>query len=206
MQAPSRGPQISRRGWLLAGLLAPLFPARAADLPLVSFDGDNLHISSLGFHFLRGQSLTRLKDGDTVEYVATVSLFRDRFATPFKRVENHFFVSYDILGTGDEYAVSTPGPPKRNKSNLSQSATETWCMERVVVAPGGIAKDQDFWLQLELRTVPPKISSILSGQRGLHVDFMELVTPAQVERQVFRTEHPLRLDDLTKASGGGRRG
>lgn len=204
MQAPSRGLQISRRGWLMAGLLVPLFRARAADLPLVYYEDDKLHISSLGLHFLRGKSLTRLKDGDTVEYVATVSLFRDRFVTPIKRVENHFLVSYDILGTGDEYSVSTPGPPRRNATNLSQSATETWCLARVAVAPG-IAKDQDFWLQLELRTVPPRMSSILNGQ-GLHVDLLEVLTPGENERQQFRTEHPLRLDDLTKPLSGGRRG
>jgi hypothetical protein len=140
-----------------------------------------------------------------VEYVATVSLFRDRFATPFRRVENHFFVSYDIWGAGDEYAVSTPGPPQRRATNLSLSATETWCLERVTVTPLGIAKDQDFWLQLDLRTVPPKMSSILNGQ-GLHVDLMEVVTPGEQEKQTFRTERPLRLDDLKKPSAGGRRG
>jgi two-component system, NtrC family, nitrogen regulation sensor histidine kinase NtrY len=155
MAEPSRGLQISRRGWLLAGLLAPLFPAKGADSLIVTFDGDNLHISSLGVHFLQGKSLNRLKEGATVEYVATVGLFRDPFVTQFKRSEHHFFVSYDVWGAGDVFAVSTPGPPARRATNLSLSATETWCLERLALGTVGIPKNEQFWLQLELRTVPP---------------------------------------------------
>ncbi len=208
MQEPSRGPQISRRGWLIASLLAPLFPARAADSLIVTSDGDNLHISSLGLHFLQGKSLNRLKSGSSVEYVATVGLFRDQFATQFKRTESHFFVSYDIWGNGDMFAVSipgAPGKPTRRRTNLSLSATETWCIENVVVSTAGIPQDQQFWLQLDLKTVPPKISSILEPGGGLHVNVIEVLTPGLDERQVFRTSSPLRLEDLKK-SGKGRSG
>jgi hypothetical protein len=201
MKAPSRGLQISRRGWLLAGLLAPLFPARAADFPLVTSDGDNLHISSLGVHFLQGKSLTRLKQGSTVEYVATVGLFRDRqFTSQFKRIQNRYFVSYDIWGTGDLFSATTPGPPARRSTDLPLSATETWCMERISVPVAGIAKDQEFWLQLELRAVPPPIS-VLTGS-GIHVDLLEAIMPAEDERQRFQ-RGPLKLSDLPS---GGRRG
>jgi hypothetical protein len=195
MPEPSRGLQISRRCWLLASLVAPLFPASAADSLIVTFDGDNLHISSLGLHFLRGKSLSRLKDGATIEYVATVGLFRDQFVTQFKRSEYHFLVSYDVWGTGDLFTVSTPGPPPRRATNLSLSATETWCLGRVVVATAGIAFDQQFWLQLELRTVPPKLSSVL-GDTGIHLDLIEVLTPGLDERQVFRNSVPLRLEDF----------
>jgi hypothetical protein len=204
MSEPSRGLQISRRGWLIASLLAPLFPARGENTsPIVTFDGDSLHVSSLGIHFLRGNSLSRLKDGATVEYVATVGLYRDQFATLFRRSERHFFVSYDIWGTGDAYAASTDEHPVRHVSNLSKSATETWCLERVVISTTGMARDEQFWLQLELRTVPPKISSILQPG-GLHVNVIEVLTPGQDERQIFRTAEPQRLGDMKKS--GGRQG
>jgi len=205
MQEPSRGLQISRRRWLLAGLVAPLFPARAADSPIVTFDGDNLHLSSLGLHFLQGNSLSRLKDGSTIEYVATVGLFRDQFATQFKRSEHHFFVSYDIWGAGDVFAVSMPGPPLRRRTNLSLSAAETWCLENVVVATAGIAPDQQFWLQLDLRCVPPKLSSILQPGGGVHINLMDLVNPGPDERQTFR-RGPLRLEDFPKPPRRGRAG
>lgn len=201
MAEPSRGPQISRRGWLLAGILAPLFRARSADSLIVTYDGDNLRISSLGIHFLRGKSLSRLKEGSTVEYVATVGLFRDQFASQFKRVENHFFVSYDVWGTGDVFAVSTPGPPQRRATNLSLSAAETWCLERVVVGTSGLPRDQQFWLQLELRTVRPKLSSILNGG-PIHLDVIEVLTPGEEERQLFHAG-PLRLEDLKRRGRAG---
>jgi hypothetical protein len=203
MPEPSRGLQISRRRWLLAGLLAPLFPARAADSPIVTFDGDNLHISSLGIHFLQGKSLNRLKDGSTIEYVATVELFRDQFVTQFKRVEEHFFVSYDVWGSGDAFTVST-GPPVSRATNLSRSATETWCMEHLMVGTAGIAPDRQFWLQLDLRTVPPKLTPVL-GPGGIHVDLAEVLTPGQDERQTFRTGM-LRLEDLVRTPRRGRSG
>jgi hypothetical protein len=200
MQEPSRGPQISRRAWLLASLVAPLFPARGADSLIVTVDDDHIRISSLGLHFLHGNSLNRLKDGDTVEYVATVGLFRDQFATQFRRSEHHFFVSYDIWGAGDVFSASTPGPPPRKRTNLSLSATETWCLENVVVATAGLARDQQFWLQLDLKTVPPKLNSILE-RSGLHINVIEVLTPGQDERQTFKAG-PLKLDDLVNPRKG----
>jgi hypothetical protein len=200
MPEPSRGLQISRRRWLLAGLVAPLFPARAADSPILIFDGDNLHISSLGIHFLQGNSLGSLKGGSTVEYVAIVGLYRDQFATQFKRTETHFLVSYDIWGAGDEFAVTIPGNPPRRRTNLSLSATETWCLENLVTGTAGLAKDQPFWLQLELKTVPPKLKSILQPGGGLHIDVLEVLTPGQDERQIFR-RGPLHLEDLPRSKG-----
>jgi hypothetical protein len=188
----------------MAGLLAPLFRARAADSLIVTFDGDNLHISSLGIHFLQGKSLNRLKDGSTIEYVATVGLYRDQFATSFKRSEHHFFVSYDVWGTGDVFAVSTPGPPLRRATNLSLSATETWCMEHMPVSTTGIARDEQIGLQLELRTVPPPLSPIL-GPGGIHVDFMEVLTPGQDEKQILRWG-PRPLKDLVITRQRGRSG
>jgi hypothetical protein len=159
----------------------------------------------LGLHFLQGNSLSRLKDGRTVEYVATVGLFRDpQFATQFRRSEHHFLISYDIWGTGDVFAASTPGPPPRRRTSLSLSAAETWCMENVIVTTAGLAPDQQFWLQLDLRTVPPKLNSILEPGSGLHIDVIEALTPGQDERQTFR-RGPLRLEDL-KRSGAGRAG
>ena len=88
MSEPSRGSQISRRSWLLAGLAASLFRARAADSLAVTFDGDNLHIASPDLHFLTGKPLHRLTEGGTVVYFGRLTLFRDcsiRLALYYKR-------------------------------------------------------------------------------------------------------------------------
>jgi hypothetical protein len=136
--------------------------------------------------------------------VVTVSLFRDQFVTQFKRAEGHFLVSYDVWGAGDVFAVSTPGPPPRKAANLSQSATETWCLESMSVASVGIAPDRQFWLQLDLRALPPKLSSVL-GESKISVDLIEVLTPGAEERQTSRTG-PLRLVDLVRTPRKGRAG
>jgi hypothetical protein len=70
----------------------------------------------------------------------------------------------------------------------------------VVTSTAGLAKDQPFWLQLELKTVPPKLKSILQPGGGLHVDVIEVFTPGQDERQIFR-RGPLHLEDLPRSKG-----
>ena len=204
MAEPAGGLQISRRVWLLAGLTAPLFSARAAGELIVTFDGDNLRVSSLGVHFLRDRSLERLKEGSTVGYVAAITLYRDAFVTQFKRSEFRFVVSYDVLASQDHFAVSTPGPPPQRAMNLSQSATETWCLETMAVSAAGMAADRQFWLQLDTRTVPPKVKPALNSG-GVSVDMIELFTPGQDERRSYRAG-PLRLVDFARTPRRGRAG
>ena len=205
MAEPTRGPRISRRRWLLAGLAAPLVPAWAANFPNVTFDGDYLHISSLGLHFLQGKSLSRLKEGATIEYVAQVTLFRDQFVTQFKRAEFHFEVSYDIWGTGDQFSVTLTGSQPRKVFNQSLSETETWCLEHVLVPASGIPRDRQFWLQLDLLAQPPKVNAAL-GPIGININVIEIFTPGQDERQTFKNPLPLRLMDLAPNANKGRRG
>lgn len=205
MAEPSRGQQISRRSWLIAGLTAPLFRAWAADTLTVTFDGDNLHVSSPGLHFLAGKSLDRLKEGSTVAYVTKLTLFRDRYLTQFNRAESKFVVSYDVLGE-DKFAVSTPGPPPRNALNLSQAAAEAWCVDNIWITAGGIVPDRQFWLQLDVRTVPPKDLSTVLGDSGISVDLIDLLSPPRAdERQMLRAG-PLRLVDLIRTPRRGRNG
>jgi hypothetical protein len=200
MAEPSRGLQISRRSWLLAGLVAPLSRARAAGPLIVTFDGDNLRISSLGLHFLQGKSLNRLKDGSTVIYIMTLALFRDQFISQMRRAEFRFAVSKDVWGTGDQFAVSSQGPPVRKVINLSLSATETWCLENTGIAAQGIAPDRQFWLQLELKTALPKLSVL--GDAGIFLNVIDFLTPGEDERQTFKAG-PLRLADLPRKGRAG---
>jgi hypothetical protein len=200
MAAPSRGLQISRRRWLAASLAASLFPARAANSLIVTYDGDNLHVSSLGVHFLKDKSLQRLKDGATVVYIATLSLFRDTLANQIKRLEYKFIVSKDVLGTGDRFQVLLSGTASRKAENLSLSQAETWSFERLLVPTQGIAHDRQLWVQLELRTALPKVQSVL-GESGIFFDIVEFFTPGDAERQTFLSS-PLRLADMAKGRAG----
>jgi len=204
MAVPSRGIQISRRSWLAASLAASVFPARAANSLIVTYDGDNLHVSSLGVHFLiqKNKSWQRLQEGSTVVYIATLSLFRDTLANQIKRLEYKLNVSKDVLGTGDRFQVQVrlQGTPIREAQNLSKDQAETWAFERLLVPTRGIAHDRQLWVRLELRTVPPKMESVF-GPSGIFVDLVELLTPGEEERQTFLSE-PRTLDDLAKRRAG----
>ena len=140
MSEPSRGSQISRRSWLLAGLATPLFRARAADSLAVTFDGDNLHIALPDLHFLTGKPLQRLTEGGTVAYLGRLTLFRDAFLTPFRRTDARFVVSYDIWGE-DKFSVTMPEPVPRTVL-LPASAAEAWCMESLAINTSGLPPDQ----------------------------------------------------------------
>lgn len=205
MAEPSRGLQISRRGWLLASLVAPVFRAWSADSLTVSLDGDGLHVSAPDLHFLTGKPLARLQEGSTVVYVMTTTLFRDPWQTPWKRAETRFVVSYDVLGE-DKFAVTTPGPPPRHELNLSKAATEAWCLESVWIATSGIPPDRQFWLQLEVRAGSQRALSSVLGDTGISVDLIDLLSKPGADDLVTKRAGPLRLADLARTPGRGRRG
>jgi hypothetical protein len=205
MAEPSRGLQISRRGWLLAGLLAPVFRVWGADTLSVTFDGDNLHVASPDLHFLSGKTLARLQEGSTVVYLARITLYRDQWVTPWKRAEARFEVSYDVLGE-DKFAVNMPGPPPRKALNLSKAATEAWCLDNLWLAAAGIAADRQFWLQLDVRAGMQKDLSSVLGDSGISVDLIDLLSKPDADAPLTRRAGPLRLADLVRTPGRGRSG
>ena len=208
MSEPSRGSQISRRSWLLAGLAAPLFRARAADSLAVTFDGDNLHVASPDLHFLTGKPLQRLTEGGTVVYFGRLTLFRDPLLTPFRRTDARFVVSYDIWGE-DKFSVTMPEPAPRTVL-LPASAAEAWCIENLAINTSGLPPDRPFWLLLDLRTVPRKDLSQVLGDSGINIKnfFIEFFSrqPGTDDPQWTRPAGPLRLADLVRTPGRGKIG
>ena len=75
MAHEARETSISRRSWLLAGLAFPLSVlSRASGNNSISvkFDGDNLRATAPNLHFLTGKTLDRLKNANTVVFVANL--------------------------------------------------------------------------------------------------------------------------------------
>ena len=64
---------VTRRWWLVAGF-APLFLGLSAPALRVRLDGDDLRVSAPQLNFLSGKALERLKDGNSVVFLAQVSL------------------------------------------------------------------------------------------------------------------------------------
>ncbi len=208
MSEPSRGSRISRRSWLLAGLAAPLFRARAGDSLAVTFDGDNLHITSPDLHFLTGKPLKRLTEGGTVVYLGRLTLFRDPFLTTFRRTDARFVVSYDIWGE-DKFSVTMPEPAPRTVL-LPATAAEAWCIENLAITTSGLPPDRPFWLLLDLRTVPRKDLSQVLGDSSISLKnfFIEIFSrqPGTDDPQWTRPAGPLRLADLVRTPGRGKIG
>ena len=195
----------------MAGLATPLFSVRAAESLEVKYDGDNLHVSAPGLHFLIGKPLERLKDGASVAYIAQLTLFHDDHVTEFKRRQGRFVVSYALWE--EKFSVrqlgSAPGSVPRSVDGLSAAAAEAWCLESLAITTLGMAPDRMYWLRFELATADQKDLSGMADEPG--ISFRKIVDylgrkPKEDEPHWAPLERRLRLSDLPRMTGRGRSG
>ena len=105
-------------------------------------------------HFLTGKALQRLKDADTVVYVASLRLFTVDQMLPLRERPGKFAVSYDILEEKFKAVLTESG--ERSKAGMTASQAETWCLDSLSVSAAGLAPDRPFFLRLEMRAAGPK--------------------------------------------------
>ena len=193
--------KISRRSWLLAGLTASLFRARAAVNLTVRFDGDNLHVAAPQLHFLTGKPLNRLQDGSTVVFVSQLTLLREDRLTVFRRSAERLTLSYDVWEEKFRVTLGTDG---RSVSGLSSATAEAWCLDNLAISALGMAADRPFWLRLELREADPRELSSVVGDSGISLTSMiELFSrKSRTDRAHWTLDAgPLRLADLRLGTG-----
>ncbi len=207
MAQSARDNRITRRRWLLAGLTIPVFRLRGAQGLSVSFDGDNLHVSTPGLHFLTGRSLSRLKDADTVTFLSQISLFTDEHGTIFRRgYPERLVVSYDLWE--ERFAVTIPGV-SRSHSHMTASEAEAWAIDNLAISALGLAPERPFWLRFELRATSPKEISRVMGDSGISLSgLVEILSrkPGPDDPYWMRSAGPLRLTDLPRTFARGRIG
>lgn len=207
MPPPARVSEISRRSWLLAGLVVPLSPARGAQPIDVTFDGDNLHVSAPSLHFLTGKPLARLKDAATVVFLSQLTLFSENHDTVLRRVPDRFVVSYDLWE--EKFSVTQlGGTPRSTPRVLSAPAAEAWCLEGLAISAMGLAPDRPFWLRFELRTAEQRDLAGGAGEPGISLrSLIEILSrkPGPDDPNWTREAGPLRLSDLPRAAGRGMR-
>ena len=208
MKTRPRETRISRRSWLLAGLTAPLFSARAADSIKVTYDGDNLHVAAPTLHFLTGKPLERLKYGDVVAYVAQLNLLDDSRTAVIRPQKGRFVVSYALWEEKFSVTqlVSTPGSAPRTVEGLSAAAAESWCFENLTMNTLGLAPNLYYWLRLELRTGTARDFADESKIGiSLH-DLIEFLGRKNTEVTHWGPlETRVRLADLPRMAGRGSR-
>jgi hypothetical protein len=168
-------------------------------------DGDILYVSAPDLHFLAGKPLERLKDGDTVVFIAQLSLSLDGNRTIERRQPQRFVFSYDIWE--QTFKVTRMGNIRR--TGLSAGAAEAWCLESLAISTSGIPQDQPVWLRLDLRVTESRDPAYMIGESGVSLSdlvkiFGRAARPAQPHWLLDRP--PFRLVDLKRAENRGSRG
>jgi hypothetical protein len=208
METRPRETKMSRRSWLLAGLTAPLFSARAADSMKVLYDGDNLHVAAPNLHFLTGQPLERLKYGDVVAYVAQLELLNESRTAVVRPQKGRFVVSYALWE--EKFSVTqlgnTPGDAVRTVEGLSLTAAETWCFDNLTMSTLGLEHNLYYWLRLELRTGTARDFTD-ETRIGISIhDLIDLLGRKNTEITHWGPlETRVRLADLPRLAGRGSR-
>jgi hypothetical protein len=204
METPARERGISRRSWLLAGLTAPLFSARAADSLNVRYDGDTIHVAPPSVHFLTNRSLDRLKEGSVVAFVAQLDL-QDESRVPIRHQQGRFVVSLDLWE--ERFAVTQLGKSPRSVEGLTAAAAEAWCFQGLAMSTLGLAPDRYFYLRFEMRTGGPRD---LEGDSlpGFSIpDLIRMFGQKKTQETHWGPlETRVRLADLPRMAGRGTRG
>lgn len=204
MKSPARVRGISRRSWLLAGLTAPLFPARAADPLNVHYDGDTIRVAPAAVHFLADKSLARLHDGASVAFIAQLDLLNEQRLS-VRQQRARFVVSYAIWE--ETFSVTQLGKIPRTVDGLSAAATEAWCFEGLVLSTLGLPLDEYFWLRFEMRTGGPHdLEGDLPNGISIRTIIDLLGRKKQVDDHWGPIEARMRLSDLHRIAGRGSRG
>lgn len=138
----------------LAGLvlIAAAGVTLAAQAPRVTIVNDLVQLRAPAFHFIKGESLARLKDGRSVRVEFDLSVLPKPGATATARTQQQFVVSYDLWE--ERFAVTHAGSAGRSVSHLTTVDAEAWCLERLTVPlPAAViaGHDASFWVRLAYR-------------------------------------------------------
>jgi hypothetical protein len=140
---------------LLALLALPAMRASAQTLT-VGTDGDALKIRVVGLSFLKGDPITRLKDGRSVRVELAAMVLPGAGRPPAVTTRRIFALSYDLWE--ERFAVATVGVRSpQSVSHLAQAAAEAWCIEQLAIPLSALSslgppnKDMPFWVRLEYR-------------------------------------------------------
>ncbi|HUP03136.1 MAG TPA: hypothetical protein VMU19_04060 [Bryobacteraceae bacterium] len=199
---PARDTSISRRRWLLAGAALPLSLAHGEESIHVSYDGETVRPVAPNLHFLTGKALERLKDADTVTYIATLLLLTVDQSEALTQIYGKFVLSYDILEEKFKAVVSEPAT--RSRAGMSAAQAEAWCLDNLAIKTAGLAPDRLFFLRLEVRAAGPKeqFDNVMANPVRSLLDMLSRKAgPGEQHWGPFESR-PLRLNDLVHASAG----
>ena len=138
---------------LLALLVWPTARSSAQTVT-VNTVGEAVKIRAPGFSFLKGDPLTRLKDGRSVRVELAAMVLPAPGKSPAATTRRIFALSYDLWE--ERFAVTTVEARSQSASHLMMAAAEAWCVEQLAIpvsALGALGRDLPFWIRLEYRVL-----------------------------------------------------
>lgn len=116
--------------------------------------GGAVHVHAPGFHFVDGDALARLKDGQSVRVELQLAILTGPGAAASAERRQTFVLSYDLWE--ERFAVTLAAAPSRAMSHLTAAAAEAWCVQQLqvpITALGGLGRDRPFWIRLVSRVL-----------------------------------------------------
>jgi hypothetical protein len=171
----------------------------------VRTDGDQLRAGAADVHFLNGESLRKLHDGMSVNYLFQVSALTGRPGTVMVKTTYRFVISYDLWE--EKFAVTRVAPEPRSISHLSVAAAEAACLDALLFPLPAINPDMPFWVRVEYQTEEsPTVTAtgLPAGTKdggislGSMIDIFSGKKPKDPVHGSIESS-PVRLSDLRKA-------
>ena len=157
----------SSRAGAAIGAALLLSVALEAQSVTVNRVGDAVAARAPGFTFIKGEPLTRLKDGLTVRVDLALAILAKAGGSAIAQTRQTFLLSYDLWE--ERFAVTHARTPPRSTAYLTASAAEAWCLEQVTVPVselGTLGTDQPFWIRLEYHILDSNPSPADNGAGG----------------------------------------
>ena len=135
---------------IVAALAWPAARLTSQSLTVTAASG-LVHVRAPGLHFLEGEPLARLKDGQSVRVDFHLSVLARPGAAAAVQHRQTLVLSYDLWE--ERFAVTSPDAPSRSVSHVTSAAAEAWCVEQLAfpVSSLGPLGRLPFWIRLEYR-------------------------------------------------------
>lgn len=118
----------------------------------VSAVADALRVRAPGFGVIKGETLSRLRNGRTVRFELELGVLPKPGVDPSTRLLHAFVLSYDLWE--ERFAVTLTGTSSRSMSHLRAADADAWCIAQLTVpvsALGPLGRGAPFWIRLEYR-------------------------------------------------------
>lgn len=134
----------------------------------VNRSGDAMTVRAPGFSFIKGEPLSRLKNGRSLRVDLELHVLSEPGGTAAAQTKQTFVLSYDLWE--ERYAVTMAGKAPKSTAYLTSSAAEAWCLEQLtmsVSSMGAFGQDSQFWVRLGYR-IPEREVQPESGNGGVY--------------------------------------